>query len=122
MIEPGEKFVVEYEGVAIPAVCLGRSTQRQVIRLMSELASVDETIDSVEKVFDVTDRLAEICCPQLPESIKERLSNQDILAIVGLVLQAHTIDKETKKKSELPHSSGQENSAEHVRQDVFVMT
>lgn len=120
MIEPGEKFKIEYEGETYLAACLTRRQQRQAVSLLGELSNIDESTESLQKVYDIADTLLELCVPGLTESQKDRMNNTDIFAIVGKAVAAQMMGGETKKKSASRHSLGQVNSAETVTPDVFV--
>ena len=122
MIEPGEKFVIEYEGESFAAVCLTRAQQRKVLSTLAKLSSLEESVESIAAVYDMADELLAMCFPSMSEQTKDRLSNSDIFALVGQVIAEHTIKSDTKKKSVLPRSSERVNSAETVTPSVFVTT
>lgn len=102
MLKPGEPIQIEHKGQMIQAVCLGRSRQREVVKLMTKLAGLDESIESIQAIYDIADEMLEICCPEMSDEQKDILGNDDVFEIVGNVLKAHTLDVETKKKFELP--------------------
>ena len=100
MIEPGETFDIELDGRTLKAACLTRSKQRKIIGVLKQLQSLDESVDSVQKVYDLADELIALCVPSMPEADRELLSNEDAFAIATKVLTAHTMGTEAKKKSE----------------------
>lgn len=118
MIEPGETFDIELDGRTLKAACLTRSKQRKILGVLKQLQSLDETVDSVQKVYDLADELIALCVPSMPEADRELLSNEDAFAIATKVLAAHTMGTESKKKSESPHLSEPVTCAKAAVPDV----
>ena len=118
MIEPNETFEIELAGRMIKAACLTRSKQRKILGVLKQLQTLEESVDSVQKVYDLADELIALCVPSMPESERELLSNQDAFDIATKVLTAHTMGTETKKKSESPPSSDRATYAKVAVPDV----
>lgn len=122
MIEPGDKFTIEHGGETFAAGCLTRSQQRKIIGVLTQLQNIEESVESIAKVYDLADELLQLCVPSMPMERRELMSNQDAFEIAAKVLVAHTMGTEAKKKSGSPHSSEQDTSAKVAVPDVLVVT
>lgn len=119
MIEPGDRFTIEQGGRVFDCACLTRSQQRKAIGVLSRLQSLEESIESIQEVYTAADELLDICCPDMLDSDRDRLSNSDIFEIAGKVIAKHAMGIEERKKSELPRSSERGNYAKVAVPDVI---
>lgn len=119
MIEPGDRFSIEHGDRIIDCRCLTRSQQRKAIGVLARLQTLEETIDAIQEVYAAADELLDICCPDMPDADRDRLSNSEIFEIAGKVIAKHAMGVEDKKKLELPRSSERGNFAKVAVPDVI---
>lgn len=122
MIEPGQMIEIEHNGRNLLSRVITRSEQRKIVAILQQLQKLEESIDSVEKVYDFADQLLALCLPDEPESVREQLSNEDAFAIASKVLTRHMLGSSDKKKLESPRSSGTANYAKVAVPDVLATT
>ena len=89
MIEPNETFEIELAGRMIKAACLTRSKQRKILGVLKQLQTLEESVDSVQKVYDLADELIALCVPAMPEAERERLS-KEIQRLEGEITKAES--------------------------------
>ncbi len=119
MIEPGTPLEIEHNGETFQSVVLTRSEQRGLTKLVQQVSTLDETIDSIDGLYDLIDEIVAICLPGISETDSDRLEIPDVVQIAGEVLARHIAGIDTKKKSELPPSSVPVCSVADVAGDVW---
>lgn len=122
MMIPGEPIAVTAGERTYTSVVLTRPQQRTLLSLVNTIATLDETLGSIEKLYEIADQIADICLPKMEQARRDALSNTEIFSIAGEVLARHVIGNEAKKKSESLPSSDQVKSAAVAVPDVFVST
>ena len=122
MMIPGEPIAVTAGERTYTSVVLTRPQQRSLLSLINTISKLDESLSSVEKLYDIADQIADICLPKMEQARRDALSNTEIFAIAGEVLSRHVIGNEDKKKFELPPLSDPVKSDAVAVPDVFVST
>lgn len=94
MILPGETVEETVNGQTYQIVSLSRSQQRNLIALVGQTNGLTESMESIEKLYEIADQIAEIVLPQMSAEERDKVSVTDVLAVGAKTMERQfpTID------------------------------
>ncbi len=120
MIASGDTFAICVRGQDFDAKVLRRSEQRKLVAMLQQLESLEGSVDALQSVFDIVDKVGAMCLPTLSDEELDGLTTDFVLEIAGETIARQLLGVEDKKKFESPPSSAPGRLPDVAEPDVFV--
>lgn len=120
MIEPGERFDVEYsDGKTASVLSLSLRQKRRVVALVRKVSEMERTMAGTDETYEaIENALAIVCGEDVAESLLDSVNELQAMQIIQLALAGQMVTDDQKKDSASPHSLGVASCAKHVAADA----